>query len=275
MHSIQQKKKTHPVKNFCAQSFTGHPFVQPNVVGMVEKTTMDASTFVWKSAGWFLRVFALAFVGSIVYMDRYLHLDFNDQLAFYGAYHQDWRNQIIHMIFVPLIVWSVMVWLAHVSPIHPGYNYLTFLPKTEICIDWPTFMTSALCVYYVYLEPVSGSSCAIFIIGLSLAAKWFVALEDKTGPKAVARLPKGTAWKVALVVHIMSWLAQILIGHEHFEGRKPALLDSFFQSLVMATLFVWNELLWFFGLNLELKAAVAPLILARKAAMANATAMGN
>jgi uncharacterized membrane protein YGL010W len=215
-----------------------------------------------------LRAFAVAFVGSIVYMDRYLHLDFKDQLAFYGAYHQDWRNQIVHLIFVPLIVWSVMVWMAHVSPVHPGYNYLTFLPKSTISLDWPTIMTTAICLYYIRLDPLSGSTCAVFIVGICMAAKWFVALEKKKGPKSVATLSKGTTWKVALVVHIIGWVAQIKLGHEHFEGRKPALLDSFFQSLVMATLFVWNELLWFFGVNLELKAAVAPMIFERQAAMA-------
>ena len=31
------------------------------------------------------------------------------------------------------------------------------------------------------------------------------------------------------------------------EGRKPALLDSFFQSLVLAPLFVWFELLFLLG----------------------------
>jgi uncharacterized membrane protein YGL010W len=125
-------------------------------------------------------------------------------------------------------------------------------------------MTTALCVYYIRLEPISGSTCSVFLVGICTAAKRFLALEEKTGPKGVARLPKGTAWRWALAVHIVAWVAQIKLGHEHYEGRKPALVDSFFQSLVMATLFVWNEVLWFFGVNLELKATVARMVLERQ-----------
>jgi 2-hydroxy fatty acid dioxygenase len=40
---------------------------------------------------------------------------------------------------------------------------------------------------------------------------------------------------------------QIHPGHAVFEGRKPALLDSFVQSLVVAPLFVFLELLFALG----------------------------
>lgn len=36
-------------------------------------------------------------------------------------------------------------------------------------------------------------------------------------------------------------------GHGLAERRKPALVDSFFQSLVLAPLFVWFELLFLLG----------------------------
>ena len=34
-----------------------------------------------------------------------------DQLTFYGSYHRDARNKAVHLVCVPLIAWSVLVWL--------------------------------------------------------------------------------------------------------------------------------------------------------------------
>ena len=49
---------------------------------------------------------------------------------------------------------------------------------------------------------------------------------------------------------------QIHPGHGIFEGRKPALMDSFVQSLVAAPLFVFYEALFTLGFCAELKADV-------------------
>lgn len=38
-----------------------------------------------------------------------------------------------------------------------------------------------------------------------------------------------SAWAWALGLHIFSWFAQIVFGHQMAEHRKPALMDSFFQ----------------------------------------------
>lgn len=60
------------------------------------------------------------------------------------------------------------------------------------------------------------------------------------------------AWKIALGLHVLSWYMQIHPGHMILEGRKPALLDSLFQSLVLAPLFVWLEVLFVFGYRPQL-----------------------
>ena len=39
------------------------------------------------------------------------------QLGFYGSYHSKKGNQLIHFFFVPLILWSVLVWLAYAGPV--------------------------------------------------------------------------------------------------------------------------------------------------------------
>ena len=52
----------------------------------------------------------------------------------------------------------------------------------------------------------------------------------------------------ALGIHVVSWCMQFY-GHGVYEKRKPALLDSLVQSLVLAPLFVWLELLFSLGYN--------------------------
>eukprot|EP00299_Pterocystis_sp_00344_P017536 c8785_g1_i3.p1 GENE.c8785_g1_i3~~c8785_g1_i3.p1 ORF type:complete len:104 (+),score=19.86 c8785_g1_i3:262-573(+) len=64
------------------------------------------------------------------------------------------------------------------------------------------------------------------------------------------------AWVIGVVTQIVGWYMQIHPGHLIFEGRKPALMDSFFQSLVLAPLFVWYEILFQFGLFRSFKKEV-------------------
>merc|ERR1712045_674976 len=49
-----------------------------------------------------------------------------------------------------------------------------------------------------------------------------------------------------IVFHVVMWIAQF-IGHGVFEGRAPALLDSWQQAFITAPLFVVLEVLFFFG----------------------------
>ena len=53
-----------------------------------------------------------------------------EELTFYGAYHNNPVNQLIHFIFVPLILWTVAVWLAY-TPTLVDFDMvgaLSFLP---------------------------------------------------------------------------------------------------------------------------------------------------
>jgi 2-hydroxy fatty acid dioxygenase len=48
-----------------------------------------------------------------------LNLNLLDQLTFYGSYHSNKWNQIIHFLFVPCIIWSALVWCAYTGPLIP------------------------------------------------------------------------------------------------------------------------------------------------------------
>jgi uncharacterized membrane protein YGL010W len=56
--------------------------------------------------------------------------------------------------------------------------------------------------------------------------------------------------QVAIFVHVSAWILQF-IGHGIFEGRAPALLDSWDQAFLTAPLFVLMEIAMFFGYRRE------------------------
>ena len=61
------------------------------------------------------------------------NLNFYDQLSFYGAYHHNQWNQLVHFIFVPLIFWAFSVWLAYTGQLVP-YD----LPTSGVLGSLPT-----------------------------------------------------------------------------------------------------------------------------------------
>ena len=44
------------------------------------------------------------------------NFNLSDQLAFYASYHSNPINQLIHFIFVPLLLWTAAIWLAYTPP---------------------------------------------------------------------------------------------------------------------------------------------------------------
>jgi uncharacterized membrane protein YGL010W len=96
---------------------------------------------------------------------------------------------------------------------------------------------------YLLLEPVAGGVLAFICLGAAAGTN-YLRLQDVAGTN-----------KVALVVHVVSWIAQF-IGHGKFEGRAPALFDNLFQAFFLAPLFVWLELLFMVGYRPELKKRV-------------------
>eukprot|EP00879_Flechtneria_rotunda_P002726 GHRR01002932.1.p1 GENE.GHRR01002932.1~~GHRR01002932.1.p1 ORF type:complete len:207 (+),score=52.46 GHRR01002932.1:236-856(+) len=168
-------------------------------------------------------------------------LSFNllEQLTFYGSYHSNKYNQLIHFIFVPSILWSAAVWLAYAGPLLPlPPDQLTWLPtwlSSAVQLNGAFLWVTAYTLYYLCLDPVAGltwSACVGTPIWLSATAF----------QQQVAR-----AWLWSLLINIFSWYMQIHPGHGILEGRKPALLDSFIQALTLAPLFVWYELLFLLG----------------------------
>lgn len=124
------------------------------------------------------------------------------------------------------------------SPVLPFPSWLT-VPNLE-----PNLGTLACLAYstgYVLMEPVAGAMLLPFLLA---GTAYTNHLTSTYGMKANY---------IAIAVHIVSWIAQF-IGHGKFEGRAPALLDNLVQALFLAPLFVWLEVLFYFGYRPELKA---------------------
>ncbi|EQL00598.1 DUF962 domain-containing protein [Ophiocordyceps sinensis CO18] len=106
-----------------------------------------------------------------------------------------------------------------------------------------TIFALAYASLYVLLEPVAGFVLAAFCIASTAFAN-HVRSEN----------PRGT-FEMALVVHVISWIAQF-IGHGAFERRAPALLDNLVQAVFLAPMFVWLEVLFKLGYRKELQMRV-------------------
>eukprot|EP00884_Botryococcus_braunii_P022199 jgi/Botrbrau1/8663/Bobra.0087s0017.2 len=168
------------------------------------------------------------------------NFDLKDQLAFYGAYHSKPWNQFVHFLFVPLILWSAGVWFAYIptSPVLDLSKYLPDLPPLlarTVILNGAFWLLLGFASYYVILEPFAGITWGIF----QALPTWILATMF------VQNVPFAWAWAFGL--HFLSWVVQVHLGHITIEKRRPALLDSFFQSLVLAPLFAWFEGLFRLG----------------------------
>ncbi|KAJ6445683.1 ER membrane protein [Purpureocillium lavendulum] len=160
-----------------------------------------------------------------------MSLDLEKHLTFYGAYHHNSVNVAIHMVCVPLILVSAFCML-------PPWLTVPYLD-----LNLGTIAALLYAGLYILLEPVAGFVLAAFCVGSTAFAN-HMRVED----------PKNT-FQIALVVHIVSWIAQF-IGHGAFEGRAPALLDNLIQAVFLAPMFVWLEVLFKLGYRKELQTRV-------------------
>ncbi|ESK93788.1 duf962 domain-containing protein [Moniliophthora roreri MCA 2997] len=159
--------------------------------------------------------------------------DVNTQLTFYGAYHSNRINVLIHIICVPLILWSAQVLLADIlTPeflpnIHHEFNeYLAF------DMNIPAVFSAFYIAYYFILEPFAALLYTPQLTLSLLTATAFAARPDHI--------------TVGATVHAVCWIAQF-IGHGFAEKRAPALLDNLLGAVVLAPFFVHLEILFALG----------------------------
>ena len=148
--------------------------------------------------------------------------------VFYGSYHNDRINQMIHMCFVWPILLSALLLFSYIPDISTinGYN-----------IGVMQILTIYYAAFYAVIElPGFAGILASAMVFMSYQAAYY--LKDQ--------ILGSSAFQVALGVQVVSWAAQIY-GHAFHEGRSPALLSNLYQAFVMAPLFVLMEFMFAFG----------------------------
>ena len=177
-----------------------------------------------------------------------------EALGFYGVYHRDPMNQLIHFFGVPCIIWSLTVFLVHVKI--PFLNVDIRVPGTELHpLNYGTLLSVIYILLYIHLDPFGGCLYApvqilYYISAIHAKEKDQNVIHQTKEKKSVHR---GNLFKRAGIIHLFGWYVQIHLGHGIFEGAKPAVLSSVGGALTSAPLFAFYEGLWFLGLNKQLQ----------------------
>ena len=129
--------------------------------------------------------------------------------VFYESYHRSLINKLIHIVFVPILLWSGLSIASTFDNV--------FAKTVAACYSG----------YYIYLDKKVGLSYSIILL-LMICNLHVFSLSTN------------------IFIHIFSWISQIL-SHKYIEKNSPALLSGFWDALTIAPFFVWMELWWFLG----------------------------
>lgn len=188
-----------------------------------------------------------------------------DALGFYGVYHREPLNQLIHFVGVPGIIWTMIIFMAHLPLPYLG-SYAIKMPMTASHpLNWGTFATLFYFFFYLKIDSFGGLLYTP-VLYLMYATAVNMVHKDQAEAKRVAD-SKEVSWtgtgkllRFAGFVHFLSWYVQIHPGHAVIEGAKPAILDSLGGALTSAPLFAFYEGLWFLGINRELQEKTLQLV---------------
>ncbi|CAN4086321.1 unnamed protein product [Withania somnifera] len=156
--------------------------------------------------------------------------DLEKQFAFYGAYHSNPVNILIHMVFVWPIFFTTLILFEFTPPL---FN----LPPIQLCehsslvLNYGFLFALVYALFYVCLDKKAGSLAALLCLTCWVSSGMIA-----------RQLGFSLAWKVVLAAQLFCWTGQF-IGHGVFEKRAPALLDNLTQAFLMAPFFVFLEAL--------------------------------
>ncbi|CAB4397035.1 DUF962-domain-containing protein [Rhizophagus irregularis] len=159
-------------------------------------------------------------------------LNLEEQLVFYAQYHRHKVNVLIHIVCVPLIFWSALVWAANTGPLL-SYEEDSLWRLTPFVPNLSLFSVLFYISYYILLEPVAGALYAPILLYMAYNATNFA--TDYSDHNTLAG-----------IVQVSSWIMQF-IGHGFAEKRSPALKDNLSQAILLAPLFIWLEILFSIG----------------------------
>ena len=198
-----------------------------------------------------------------------------EALAFYGVYHREPRNQIVHFFGVPGILWSMVIFMAHLPFPYLGKALEMHLPA-DYSLTYGLILTLVYQMFYLWIDPLGGTLYAPILYAMYISAVYMRRrdqqkqkqkqheLEEDMGgtTKYSSKGWSGTGrllW-FALVLHAFSWYIQIHLGHKIYEGAQPAVMQSLGGALTVAPLFAFYEGLWLVGVNKDLQNETLQLV---------------
>lgn len=182
-------------------------------------------------------------------------LNLEDELLFYKQYHYNHTNVAIHMVFIPMILFTYIL----------AFNYLTIpfdyavtildswfgihdlktIEKIAPYLNLGSLLAVGYSLFYCLLD-YFGFLVTPLIVFVAIYGKYYTMTYLETSYSITQIL------SAIMFVNTVSWIFQF-IGHGVFEKRKPALLDSLVQALVLAPFFVVFEIAFFFGFRKDLE----------------------
>jgi 2-hydroxy fatty acid dioxygenase len=195
-----------------------------------------------------------------------------DALGFYGVYHREPLNQLIHFFGVPGIIWSAMIMYAHLPlPLLAWWKWRTIsIPGAPSHpLSWAAVMWIFYMIFYLSIDPFGGTLYAPVVYGMYITSVNWTRYDQElrqhsepttSSPETWSWMGTGRVLKIAALIHLFSWYVQIHPGHTILEGAKPALMDSLGGALTSAPLFAFYEGLWFLGINKELQQKTLQLV---------------
>jgi len=157
----------------------------------------------------------------------------NKQVNFYNRYHKNSVNRSIHIICIPVLVWTGEVFFSYIDlnelvieSYSPNILYLCF---GIVNFNGASIMSIIYTSYYLILNIKLGIIMYFILYFMQITSYYFyLYIPD--------------VWLIAGLLHIYAWILQLL-GHKIFERNRPALKDSLIQSFLTAPIFVLIEIL--------------------------------
>eukprot|EP00999_Lentomonas_sp_LEN2_P001082 NODE_2087_length_656_cov_92.275992_g2037_i0.p1 GENE.NODE_2087_length_656_cov_92.275992_g2037_i0~~NODE_2087_length_656_cov_92.275992_g2037_i0.p1 ORF type:complete len:189 (+),score=11.90 NODE_2087_length_656_cov_92.275992_g2037_i0:74-640(+) len=147
---------------------------------------------------------------------------FIDQVVFYSKHHSVLGNELVHLVFVPLLMSSAFT-LAEGIPL---LNTQLFTPLCSGCpCNTPLFFLF-LAMYpltYLYWDLIAGVSWLPMAAFCWWAHYW---------------MATNLAVRGCIALQVVGWGCQF-IAHGFIEKRAPSLFENVYDSFVMAPMFVW------------------------------------
>lgn len=247
------------------------------VVKKVDTTTIllpcipsSSTSFVsllWKNPGWALSHVINCLLTCLIVNAAYQFQDATSAMAFYGVYHREPMNQLIHFVGVPGIIYSIFIFQCHL-PI-TNKVVIDFLPGIpNHYMNWATVWFLIYQIFYVTIDLFGAMLYFPFTyIMYQSAVRWVVfdqrnyydssSSVSKTSSPSFVPVYDWTGSKEPLayasIIHFICWYVQIKLGHQMIEGAQPAVLQSVGGALSTAPLFAFYEGVWFLGIRTEFR----------------------